>query len=286
MYSLVTTIFDTAAITHNCARFHKLLSIGFVMALPSTSMLFFLRVRAVYNQNPFIMVFFGVLWTTVLLSSMTPLFGTSGANIGPTKYCVVSRLEPYVASAAIAPLVFDTLVFAAITWRLMGNAHIRCNLKTGLKTLMFGDCLPAFSRAFLQDGQAYYLKAKSETHTRTITIFTSLTSVIMLYVPNVPPAYRVMFATSNVSVMNIMACRVFRNTKFGIYREADISTSRIMATREQDIGRSPLVFQKSNVAVDTLKGPRQSWEQTYTHNLRFQVPETSTSPFAHVDYNK
>jgi len=70
---------------------------------------------------------------------------------------MVIHVEPYVASASIVMLVNDTLVFLAITWKLMGNARIDSSIRTGFRILAFGEYMPALSKALLQDGQAYYL---------------------------------------------------------------------------------------------------------------------------------
>jgi len=39
-----------------------------------------------------------------------------------------------------------------------------------------------------------------------------------LYIKIIPPIYSAMFSISNVVVMNAMACRMYRNTKLGLYR--------------------------------------------------------------------
>ena len=50
-------------------------------------------------------------------------------------------------------------------------------------------------------------------------------SVFMLYYPSNPTIFRSISIVPNVALMNIMACRVFRNTKlFETWRGADIST--------------------------------------------------------------
>ena len=61
------------------------------------------------------------------------------------------------------PLIYDTLVFLAITWRLSRNSYDPGpnTLESGIKFLIFGDYLPVFSKALLRDGQAYYLLAIS-----------------------------------------------------------------------------------------------------------------------------
>jgi len=160
------------------------------------------------------------MWLAVLGGCITVTRGVTGINIGPLDYCLNAALEDYVSAAAIIPLVNDTLVFLAISYRLMTNTHVEFNIKSGVKTLVFGEYLPAFSKTLFQDGQLYYLT----------TVTTSLMTVIMLYVSSVPITYRTMFTVPNIALMNIMACRVFRHTKFGMFRETSISTSKLVTS--------------------------------------------------------
>lgn len=78
-------------------------------------------------------------------------------NIGTTKYCINDKSESYVALAAIMPLINDFLVFCATSYALLGNSYADITLKNGFKVLIWGKYLPAFSKAVLKDGQAYYL---------------------------------------------------------------------------------------------------------------------------------
>ena len=80
-----------------------------------------------------------------------------GGTIGPTMYCVDADVPPSAYAAIIAPLVHDTLVFIAISYRLVQNARIEGDIKQNFQIAMFGKYLPAFSRALLLDGQRYYL---------------------------------------------------------------------------------------------------------------------------------
>jgi len=45
-------------------------------------------------------------------------------------------------------------------------------------------------------------------------------TVVMLYLDDVPVVYRTMFTIPNIVVMNMMACRVFRNTRLGDFQQA------------------------------------------------------------------
>jgi len=150
-------IFFLAAPTGNCFLFEKVIDWLFPVAVPFTSLLFFFRVRAIFDNNRYVVGFFGLMWLAVLAGCLTVTQGVVGAHIGDTKYCLNAKLENYVSSAAIIPLVNDTLVFLSISVRLMLNSHLEDSLKNGVRTLFFGFHMPGFSRSLLRDGQVYYL---------------------------------------------------------------------------------------------------------------------------------
>ena len=86
----------------------------------------------------------------------------------------------------------------------------------------------------LQDGQAYYLLAfpylclmvKFHSFHRTIVTINIITTII-IFIPD-PTYFRTAFTIPNVALMNIMACRVFRNTiLFATDRETEITTIQI-----------------------------------------------------------
>lgn len=129
----------------------------YAVAVPSTALLFFFRLRAIYDKNLLVVLFFFVVWLSVVGGSLTLITAVAAENIGPTVYCVQSGLKSYAASAPITSLIHDTLVFCAISWRLMMNTHVENNISKLAKGFMSGSSLPQFSRALLQDGQMYYL---------------------------------------------------------------------------------------------------------------------------------
>lgn len=49
----------------------------------------------------------------------------------------------------------------------------------------------------------------------------NLLVLIMTFVPGIPVMYRTIFLVPSVGLTNIMACRVFRNTKLGHHAEVD-----------------------------------------------------------------
>lgn len=62
-----------------------------------------------------------------------------------------------------------------------------------------------------------------------ITLISNLVTVIMVFDTSVPIPMRSMCATPNIVLTNIMACRVYRRTRAGLFRESEISTTAVSA---------------------------------------------------------
>ena len=144
----------------------KLVVTFYCTALIFTSLLFFFRTRAVFNTYPWVVAFFAGLWLAVLGGCLAfivdvyePVTVNPASNRDPI--CINSGINPFIAATTIIPLVNDTLIFLAISWRLSCNSYDPYTLESGIRLLIFGDYLPVFSKALLQDGQAYYLLALS-----------------------------------------------------------------------------------------------------------------------------
>uniref|UniRef100_A0A8H7XNM8 Uncharacterized protein n=1 Tax=Psilocybe cubensis TaxID=181762 RepID=A0A8H7XNM8_PSICU len=135
-------------------------------------------------------------------------------RIGSTGYCISEHVAGYVTSAAVAPLVNDTLVFLAISWRLMQNSVVGEKHRFRLRAMILGQRMPSLSHALLKDGQIYYLT----------TVTSNLLTVVLMALPSLPVTYRTMLAGPNIMLMNIMACRVFRKTKLGLFDNDAIPT--------------------------------------------------------------
>ncbi|KAJ7248972.1 hypothetical protein C8J57DRAFT_1357332 [Mycena rebaudengoi] len=192
-----------------------------VIALPANSFLFFLRARAIFDRNRYLILMFFCLWLLVLGSALTPALPgvLTAGNVGPTKYCMNTGGKPYGALFTIPPLINDTIIFLAISWRMLQIAHVDNGLETNMKAFMTGEYLLPFSKAVLQDGQLYYL----------ITVAANLPAVIMIFSTEISVEYRVMFYPCTVMVTNCMACHVYRNTKFGFHKR--ITTTVELASR-------------------------------------------------------
>ncbi|KAF8166297.1 hypothetical protein K438DRAFT_1984341 [Mycena galopus ATCC 62051] len=229
----------------NCILAQHLDGATIALAVPANSFLFFLRARAIYDRNPFFVAFLAVCWVGVAVSSAIVPAGITGGNIGLTDYCATVAAKPFIASVTIAPLINDTIIFVAISWRLYRNAHV----SRGVRNFLTGQSLPHFSKAILQDGQLYYL----------ITVACNLLSVIMFYNHDVAVPYQTMFSVPNVMITNAMASHVFRNTKFGYHKR--IVTSSEMISRDASgatlaMHRLPKPKPLHTISADTMsKGP-------------------------------
>lgn len=131
----------------------------------------------------------------------------------------------------------------------MTNAKVDPERKLTLKYVVLGEYLPAFSRALLQDGQVYYLcvlllpsrKISLIFLDKSVSVTSNIVVVILTWVKGAPIAYRLMFTVLNVALTNMMACRVYRHTKFGDFREDVLSTKWIASqiARFDDVEAAP-----------------------------------------------
>ena len=122
-----------------------------------SGLLFFLRLRAIYNHNQIIVVSFLVLWMGLIAASLFVPLGISGGPIGPTRYCQFTSFSRSSYAGLIGPLIYDTLVFSAISWRLIRIGSVEMGYRDTVHTLFSRRGLPAFTAHILVDGQIYYL---------------------------------------------------------------------------------------------------------------------------------
>ncbi|KAJ7465953.1 hypothetical protein FB451DRAFT_1369758 [Mycena latifolia] len=192
-----------------CGVAYRVIDSFYPVALSSICLLFFFRVRAIYGRTRLVTTIFGLLWLGVLGTAMTIPFGGDALPIGPTKYCLISKLAPYVGACAIMVTVHDTAVFLAISYRLVTNTYAVHTHTELLRALFSGAYLPSFSKSLFVDGQVYYM----------ISVISNIVVTIMVYA-NVSPLYRGFLAIPNLTLTSAMACRVYRNTKLGLTRES------------------------------------------------------------------
>jgi hypothetical protein len=198
----------------NCQTLQYALGSLFAIAVPANSLLFFFRIRAVFDRQRWVVWCFGILWLCVLGGSLTIPFAIFGIHIGPTQYCVNSLVKSYASTGVVVSTVNDTLVFLAISWSILSRQRTESRAKSFFKG---GSNLPVVSHALLSGGQLYYF----------ITIFVNLVTTIMLMTPSVPPVLRAICTVPNIGLENAMACRVFRDLKLGLSTDSHTNQSSL-----------------------------------------------------------
>ncbi|THV00764.1 hypothetical protein K435DRAFT_656640 [Dendrothele bispora CBS 962.96] len=207
------------------------------------SLMFFLRVRAIYLQNRIIILTFFFLWVgTTICALLNPIFGfiTEARVPGSLNICAFWEIRLDLILALAVSLVNDTAVFFAIAYRLYKISLYEFNVSENGSTnigfskkrvwrFMQGKNLSAFVKAVLQDGQLFYLAS----------FLMSITMVVLLFIPSVDLTIRVSFAIPYVAVMNCIACHVFRHVRLGNIPEESLSSVRILS------GMTELEFRSS-----------------------------------------
>jgi len=121
-------------------------------------MLFFIRLRAVYLRNKYVIIFFASGWLVVLsiftLDSIKAIRECSKPVHPPQSTCF--QLRHSEAWGYIATAVYDTLMYLAISWKLASFAAVE-RWQNRLRSFVTGDGLGWLSKVLLQSGQLYYL---------------------------------------------------------------------------------------------------------------------------------
>lgn len=72
---------------------------------------------------------------------------------------------------------------------------------------------------------------------------------MVLNIDSIPLAYRAVAGVPNAALMNVMACRVYRNTRLGFYREDTMQTLDIItATSPPAFVESPYSVKRSSMS--------------------------------------
>ena len=147
---------DSATPVNNCHILAKTIGWFGAFASPLNSLLFFLRARAVFLHSNIAVFAFALLWLSTI-SAVTIPFSVDGQQIGTTKSCVNSQVERLSSAGAVATAVFDTVVFLAISFRVL-QLSLRNTWKDRLfKSFLSGEGLGWVSKAVLHTGQLYFM---------------------------------------------------------------------------------------------------------------------------------
>ncbi|KAF4609867.1 hypothetical protein D9613_010416 [Agrocybe pediades] len=243
-FLLTSSLFSTAPVG-NCESWQQSANWFTVIAVSATSFLFFFRVQALYRTSKPVIIFFFLLWVGVCCAGVIAIIGISGTQIGPTQYCVNAALPKNTYLLGVFLLINDTLTFLAISWRLLDFSLTETeSFGERARVVLFGSNLPRFTRAFLKGGQQYYLT----------TVGFAVLATITLSLSAIPLPYRGVISIVEIMLLNVMACRVFRDTKLGVYHD----TSEPMLSGMSKETRMVVAAPDHGSASSTLYGSSSS----------------------------
>ncbi|KAG6326436.1 hypothetical protein ID866_12653 [Astraeus odoratus] len=173
-----------------------------VISSATASYLFLKRVHTVYCMDRIATCVFSFLWLVGVGTSCAVFSGAvqDHIEIAYTKHCIRTKGSSALSVAYMDPILFDTLVYIAITWKIL-TTHRPEPRQSCWKAFWRGEALPRLSRALLQSGQQYYL----------ITTGVNMARFAYTLVPSLSPTLQVLLADPARSLTSVMACRVYRN---------------------------------------------------------------------------
>lgn len=160
----------------NCESLKYGQGMFFEIGGPATSLLFLVRVKAVYNHSRIVTVVFSFLWLCITGACTILVIGINGSkylvvccaiissedysaeHIPYTRLCTESSSKAvYATIPLMLTAVFDTLVFLAISYRMVAISMEGSTWSARAKSFFTGNGLYHLSKSLLQSGQAYYL---------------------------------------------------------------------------------------------------------------------------------
>lgn len=151
----------TAFRTSHCQSLQLFNAISYSLGTSLTSLLFFLRVKAVFSDNRLVAFLFFFLWIAVAGTSITPILGPRSKDTVELPNCVSTLFGEFVGDTALVTLLYDTLVFIALSWRLLmlayWNQENSSFFEIFYRDFLLGENLPRLTNTLLKDGQVYYL---------------------------------------------------------------------------------------------------------------------------------
>ncbi|KZP11645.1 hypothetical protein FIBSPDRAFT_962052 [Athelia psychrophila] len=224
--------------TGGCDTLVKIFGACAALSIASTSFLFLLRVRAVYLRSARTTAIFGTLWIVTVASA---IYTAATIHADPKSLyvytgCSVSHIDSSTSTWLLVPTLFnDTLIFLAITYRLMADAATKRSWRSRFLSIVKGKGLYRLSRSVMLTGQLYYLS----------TIAYLLVHFAILWQPPAPAGAAYMLASLYGGYTNMMACRVFRGVAIGtVHMEAPstgLFSTRIAAALELGLLSQPAV---------------------------------------------
>ncbi|KAL4248817.1 hypothetical protein ABKN59_004002 [Abortiporus biennis] len=178
-------------------------------------LLFVFRITAVFNSNKSVVRFFWLLWLSVVglsiyaATTINTNKSNLGLQLGPTVYCVALDVKRITSIGIIAVAAHDTLIWLAISWKLiMDSADYVSTRKAKVNAVLTGAGMGRITRTLFTSAQLYYF----------VTISTNIATVIIIFLPStlIPKFYQSVPENINVAILNLVACRVYRQLRLGL----------------------------------------------------------------------
>ncbi|THU81770.1 hypothetical protein K435DRAFT_972228 [Dendrothele bispora CBS 962.96] len=207
-------------LTINCHVAAIFQAIFFSLVVSSTHALLYLRVRAIYVGHRMVRVVLLILWLAVVGASFTVFviwdFIPSPDEAEIRCIPIAKHLNTTGTAGVITAMVHNTAVFAAISWQMY--RFIRVSESDNHKTMNLFIPVPTEKcplwKCILQDGQLYYL----------LSLFWELIETILMVTSSLNLYYRTFLLPVHITIINSLACHVFRNVRLGKFREEAFSS--------------------------------------------------------------
>ena len=130
------------------------------IATPCTALLFLIRILGIFRGCRRVTIPFIVLWLSTFACILTPLNFKGDNLLLVNRGCLMTEGGSLAAVGFITVLLFDTMVFAATTWKVL-NVNLVRGWRGRVNLFFGGTSDPArvgeISKILLQSGQLYYL---------------------------------------------------------------------------------------------------------------------------------
>ena len=128
-------------------------------SIPFNGLLFLFRIRAVFHDSKKVVFLFCVLWVVELGCSLVLPFGSNVIYAKELNSCLDTFIAEFVSLGPMVSWIYDTLVFVAISARLVSYVWVPGVLswKARFRAFFLGSRKGLVSQALLQTGQVYYL---------------------------------------------------------------------------------------------------------------------------------
>ena len=164
----------TVTSVENCGRSIFTQAMLFCATIGLTSFIFFLRIRAIFFAKRTATASFLVLWFGVIGSCVSTAisirktqfqkatFGAGnlstigGSSLGIPR-CELSKMDAGCLPCFIASAAFDTIIFVALSWRILSYCASEDDVKTRLMYFFGRLQLPYISEKVLRGAQKYYM---------------------------------------------------------------------------------------------------------------------------------